>query len=326
MVEIFVAIGIIILWTFWSGFTDASNSITTVVATRALIPLHAVGLAALGNLMGIFLGEAVAATIGKGIIDPTIVSGTLVIAAISGGMVYGVITYIRGLPISESQVLVGSLIGAGIAASGLSVVNYYSVIGRILVPMMLAPVIGFFITMLLAVSLIRSLWKWTKSRVNRYFGRFQIGSSLFFSITHGANDAQKSAGIIAALLVYYQIETGFTVPLWVKLVSFGALSLGTLLGGWRIVRTMGFRLVRLEPWQGFSAETGGALVVGGASQAGFPLSTTQTVSGSIMGVGYVRGRIRLKVARQVIIAWALTIPASAFFAFLIYKIILVLGL
>lgn len=163
--------------------------------------------------------------------------------------------------------------------------------------------------------------------MNRYFGRLQIISSFFFSVSHGANDAMKSAGVMAALLVYYELQEGFQVPLWLKLITVGALSLGTLFGGWRIIKTMGFKLVRLGPWQGFSAETSAALVVGVASQLGFPLSTSQTVSGSIMGSGSMSpGKpIRWRVAREVITAWIMTIPVSALFAFIVYKIMTLLS-
>ncbi len=323
VMDIFViTIILLILWTFWSGFTDASNSITTVVATRVLTPLKAVCLASIGNFLGILLGSAVAVTMGKGIVDPKIVSGELVIAALIGGMLWDVITYIKGLPISESQVLVGSLIGAGIASSGLKIVFFGSLATKVLIPMTLAPIAAFIFSLFFVGGLVRIFRGFTAAIINRVFGKLQILSSLFFSISHGSNDAMKTAGVIFALMIFYnKISPEAAIPLWIKLVSVLALSLGTFFGGWRVVKTMGFKLTRLKPWQGFSAETGAAIVVGTASQLGFPLSTTQTVSGSIMGVGFAKGSysVRKKVALNVFLAWILTIPMSALFSFLVYS-------
>ncbi len=328
MIDLFIiSLFMILLWTFWSGFTDASNSITTIVSTRVLKPISAVGLAAAGNLVGgVLLGDAVAKTMGAGVIDSEIVSAELIVGALIGGMIWDVFTYYRGYPISESQVLVGSLMGAGIAAAGLDVVHFESIISKIVIPMLSSPIIAFFFSIIFSSLLIRVFWKSLRNKVNMYFGRLQILSSFFFSLSHGANDAMKSAGILAALLSYYGLQEGFQVPIWIKLVTVGALSFGTLFGGWRIVKTMGFRLVKLDPWQGFSAETSAALVVGVASQAGFPLSTSQTVSGAIMGSGSMSpGKsIRWGVAREVIIAWLLTIPVSAIFSFIVYEFMLLL--
>lgn len=330
MTELLIAaLVMLLLWTFWSGFTDASNSITTIVSTGVLKPLQAVTLASLGNLMGIFLGEAVATTVGKGIIRTEIVSGMLVITALLGGMIWDVFTYYKGLPISETQVLVGALIGSGIAVGGFEVVEFGSVVRRIVVPMASAPIIAFLSAVSFVALLVRIFWRMAKEHVNKYFGRLQILSSLFFSVTHGANDAMKTAGVMAALLVYYRAQADFAVPLWAILISLAALASGTFFGGWRIVKTMGFRLTRLQPWQGFCAETAAALVVGIASRIGFPLSTSQTVSGSIMGVGVTTGshHVRWRVARHVFLAWVLTIPMSALSAYLVTKLaMLIVGL
>ncbi len=273
--------------------------------------------------MGIFLGQAVATTIGKGIVSADIISGELIIAAIAGGMIWDVLTWYWGLPISESQVLIGSLIGAGISAAGLSVVQFAKLFQKVLIPMASAPVIALIFSFLFSVIIIRIFRRFAASKVNKYFRRLQILSSLYFSVSHGSNDAQKTAGIVASLLVFYGVQSTFNVPIWALLASFAALSFGTLFGGWRIVKTMGFRVTRLKPWQGFTAETSGAIVVGIASLAGFPISTTQTMSGSIIGVGATRrlSAVRWGVARKIGLAWVLTIPMSALFSFLIYKIV-----
>jgi len=318
-----IAVVFILWWTFWSGFSDASNAITTVVATRVLKPWQAVVLAACGNMIGLFLGEAVATTIGKGVVDPSIVSGGLVISAICGGMVWEYITYRRGIPISETQVLIGTIAGAGIAAGGLGVVKFDSIIGKILVPMALAPVVAFIAVLIFVAILLRIVNKMPPSSTNRYFKSLQVLSSAFFSIAHGANDGQKSTGILLAIFIFYgAATTGEVVPLWLKVLTFLTLSLGTLFGGWRIVQKMGFKLARIKPWQGFAAETSAAVVVVSASAAGFPLSTSQTVAGSIMGVSAAKGghAINMGVVREVLFGWILTIPVSMIMGFVSYSI------
>lgn len=319
-----IAIGLVLWWTFWSGFSDASNAITTVVATRVLYPWQAVLLASLGNLLGLFLGEAVATTIGKGVVESGVVSSPLIIAAILGGMVWEFATYKRGIPISETQVLVGAIVGAAIAAKGVEVVKFHSIIFNILLPMALAPIIAFIAVLFFVALLLRVVQRFPVQFLNNLFRKLQLLSSAFFSISHGANDGQKSTGIIFALFLFYGFQAGAEgVPLWLKLLVFLALSLGTLFGGWKIVQTMGFKLARLQPWQGFAAETSAALVVAGASSAGFPLSTSQTVGASIMGASAAKGRhaVNLNVVREVLFGWALTIPASIILGFLSYSAI-----
>lgn len=322
---LFVAsVAVVLFWTFWSGFSDASNAITTVVATRVLKPWQAVVLAAFGNMVGMFLGEAVATTVGKGVVDPAIVSGTLVICAIGGGMVWEWITYRRGIPISETQVLIGTVAGAAIAAGGLGVVRFDSMIWSILVPMALAPIVAFMAVILFTSVILRVAGAFPASASGRAFRSLQVLSSWFFSVAHGANDGQKSTGILLAIFIFYGLEAGGgTVPLWLKALTFLALSFGTLFGGWRIVQKMGFKLARIKPWQGFSAETSAALVVAGASAAGFPLSTSQTVAGSIMGVSAAKGghAINYGVAREILFGWILTIPVSMALGFVVYSIV-----
>ncbi|MFQ5553253.1 MAG: anion permease, partial [Thermoplasmata archaeon] len=277
-------------------------------------------LATAGNFVGIFFGEAVAKTLGAGIVDPALITSQFIVSIILGGLAFDVITYIRGIPISETQVLVGALIGGGIAVAGIEAVQIGSTLQRVLVPMAVAPAVAFIVGALIVLAIMRTSAKRSRSRVNRVYGRAQIGSSFFFSVSHGANDAMKSAGLMAALVFTNAGATGSfdVVPLELRFLAVGALAAGTFFGGWRIVRTMGFKVTELQPYQGFAAETGAAGVVLASSQLGFPLSTTQTVSGAIIGVGAVRrfSAVRWRVVREILLTWAITIPAAAFFAFL----------
>ncbi len=318
----YLAFGLLLFWTFWSGFTDAANAISTVVGSRVLRPLQAVAVATGGNMVGVLFGEAVAKTLGQGIVPAGIVDVPFVVAVVVGGFAFDFVTYLRGLPISETQVLVGGLIGAGIASAGWGAVQLGSTLQKVLVPMASAPLVAFFVAILLFVIVLRIGRRLSVEKVNRVFGKAQIGSSFLFSVSHGANDAMKSAGIMAALIFTHAGATGdLDVPLWLRFVAVATLAAGTFFGGWRIVRTMGFRVTALRPYQGFAAETGAAVVVLASSQLGFPLSTTQTVSGSIVGVGAARGfsAVRWRVVREIVFAWIITIPAAATFAFLAYS-------
>ncbi len=326
MIELFLAVVIALFFSFWNGFTDAANAISTIVATRVLKPVQAVALSAVGNFIGMFFGVAVATTIGKGIISSDIVSGELVIAALLGGLIWDVITWYFGLPVSESHVLIGGLVGAGLAASGLKVVQVSGVFNKVVIPMIASPAIALIFAFLFTVGIIRIFRKARPSRINKYFRNLQIISSFFFSVTHGTNDAQKVMGIITALLVYYGTLSTFDVPFWVIVASHATISLGTFFGGWRIVRTMSQKITRLKPYQGFSAETSGALVLASTAISGFPVSTTHAISGAIMGVGAVRrfSAVRWGMARRIIVTWILTMPMAAIFAFVVYKIIVLI--
>ncbi len=291
------------------------------MGSRVLRPLSAVAVATTGNFVGVFFGEAVARTLGEGIVPTDIVNAPFVVAIILGGFGFDVITYIRGIPISETQVLVGALIGGGIAAAGPGSVKVASTLQNVLIPMASAPIVAFFAGAFLILLILRAGRRYTGSKVNRVFGRAQIGSSFFFSVSHGANDAMKSAGLMAALVFTQAGATGtFEVSLELRFLAVSFLAAGTFFGGWRIVRTMGFKVTDLRPYQGFAAETGAAVVVLASSQLGFPLSTTQTVSGSIIGVGASRrfSAVRWRVVREIVLTWMLTIPASALFAFLTF--------
>ncbi len=318
-----VALILIILWTFWSGFTDAANSISTIVGTRVLSPLNAVMLAAAGNFVGVLFGSAVAITLGKGIINPEIISAKLIIGALLGGFIWEFITYYRGIPISKSQVLVGTLVGAALAAVGTNAVFFSNIFKKVLIPMSLAPFVAFVFTYLFTALIINLFYKQPATLMNKRFRWMQIFSSFFFSVSHGANDAMKSAGIFWGVLVYYSLVSGNAVPTWILYVSVTALSLGTLFGGWRIVRTMGVKITALKPFQGFCAEASASIIVAVASVLGFPLSTTQTVSGAIIGSGAYRNvsAVRWGVVREVLFGWILTIPISALLAYMMYNVL-----
>jgi len=288
-----------------------------------LTPLKAVMLSAGGNFLGLYFGGAVAITIWKGIIDDTVFrpGPGLVIAAIVGGLVYDVITWYFGLPVSETHVLIGSLVGAGIFAAGTGSILFGSVVNRVILPMIYSPLIAFGAAFLFAALIIRLFRKSPASRANRHFRNLQLLSSAFFSFSHGSQDGQKTVGIILLMLAFEGLVASDvkSAPFWVITAVQIALSVGTLLGGWRIVRTMAMRITRLRPYQGFSAETSGALVLVAMAQFGAPISTTHAISTSIMGVGATQrlSAVRWGVARRIVIAWVLTLPASAAFAYLV---------
>ncbi len=312
---------------FINGFHDSANAISTVVATKVLTPIRAVGMAAVGNLIGpVFFSTAIAATIGKGIIDlngvdPTILV-TLIFSALVGAIIWDLITWYVGLPTSSSHALVGGLVGGGLAALGSgSIIS--SGVEKVVVFMVVSPIIGMVAAFILTSIVIRAFYRVSPSRINRYFKTLQLFSAFFYSVTHGTNDAQKTMGIITVLLVAYGSLTTFKVPLWVILAAHISISLGTFFGGWRIVKTMAQKITKLRPYQGFCAETSGGLVLASMAALGVPVSTTHVISSSIMGVGATDklSAVRWGIARKIVGAWILTIPASAIMSFTTYFII-----
>ena len=310
-------IGVALAFDFLNGLHDAANSIATVVSTRVLSPQVAVCWAAFFNFIAfLFFGLHVAETIGKGIVDVDVITPAVVFGALMGAIAWNVITWMLGIPSSSSHALIGGLLGAGIAAGGVGVVESSGVI-KTTAAIFLSPTIGMFVAMLLVI-----LTSWLFRRVNattadRSFRRMQLVSAAAYSLGHGGNDAQKTMGIIAVLL-YSQGALGseFYVPFWVVISAQLAMGLGTLMGGWRIVHTMGSKITRLTPHQGFCAETGGAIMLFSATWLGIPVSTTHTITGCIMGVGAARraSAVRWGVAGNIVIAWIITLPASALIA------------
>jgi PiT family inorganic phosphate transporter len=312
---VYGAIAAALFFDFVNGFHDAANSIATVVGTRVLRPLHAVAIAAMANFAGPFVfGTAVAATVGKGIIQPEFSTVYVIMAGLIGAIAWDLITWWFGLPSSSSHALIGGLVGSALLVGGLQAVVFDG-IEKILVFMVVSPSVGFAIAAGFAVALMYFLRKSTSARVNRVFGKLQIASSSFFSLTHGANDGQKTMGVITALLIaggLLQTEA-FIVPLWVVLGAATAIAFGTFFGGWRIVKTMAFRLTNLRPYQGFCAETGGGVILTSMAWLGIPVSTTHAISGAIMGVGSTKrfSAVRWGLGRRIVYAWIITIPASA---------------
>jgi PiT family inorganic phosphate transporter len=317
------AILVALFFDFINGFHDAANSIATVVGTRILKPLQAVSLAAAANFIGPFLfGVAVATTVGKGIINPDFVTIDLVIGALIGAIVWNLLTWIWGLPSSSSHALIGGLIGAGIAAVGTHAVIFGG-LEKVAIGIVVSPVVGFIVAALVATLIITFFAKRKPTQVNSVFGRLQLVSSTYFSLTHGANDGQKTMGVIALILLSEGITTKFEVPFFVILIAATAIGLGTFFGGWRIVKTMAVKITQLKPFQGFAAETGGATILAVLAWAGIPASTTHGISGAIMGAGSVRrlSAVRWGIGKRIVWAWIITIPASAGVAFVMMHLI-----
>jgi len=322
-------IALTLVFEFVNGFHDSANSVATVVATRVLSPIWAVGLAALFNFFGIFvLGMAVAKTVGKGIIDDVLVEQygvCLIFCAVVGAVVWDLITWWLGIPTSSSHALIGGLIGAGGAVWFTDAIVWSGTM-KTIVFIVVSPVVGMAIGFLLTALTMRIGRRTTRTTVNWWFRKLQLGSMAFLSMMHGSNDAQKGMGIITSVLM---LETGlfvtgtFEPETWVILSCGGMIALGTFFGGWRIVKTMAARVTKLQPFQGFCAETGAATTIAIATHFGIPVSTTHTVSGAIMGVGATKrlSAVRWGVGRRIVIAWILTIPASATIAGILFLIL-----
>ena len=306
-----------LIFDFINGFHDAANSIATVVSTRVLTPLQAVVWAAFFNFVAAFgFGVHVANTVGRGVVHPGVVDEWVILAGLVGAIAWDLLTWWWGLPTSSSHALIGGFAGAAVVKAGFGSLVAPGLI-KIGVFMVLAPLIGFvvgFLMMLLTLWVFRNA---TPGRVDRIFRRGQLLSAAAYSLGHGTNDAQKTMGIIAVLLFSTgHLGTEFYVPFWVVLAAHAALALGTMAGGWRIVKTMGMRITKLRPVGGFCAETAGAVTLIGTALGGIPVSTTQTISGAIMGVGALQrlSAVRWGVAGRILWAWVLTIPASALVA------------
>jgi PiT family inorganic phosphate transporter len=311
-----VLVAIALVFDFMNGFHDAANSIATIVSTGVLKPHQAVAWAAFFNFVAIALFEMkVAATVGKGIVSPDAVDNQLIFGALVGAIAWNVITWYYGLPSSSSHALIGGMIGATIAKAGVAPLLMPGII-KTSVFIFVAPLLGMFLSGLLIVGVSWLCRHRSQRMTDRWFRRLQLVSSALYSVGHGSNDAQKTMGIIWLLLISAGLTTRDHLPGWVVVSCFSAIALGTLFGGWRIVKTMGQRITKLKPVGGFAAETGGAMSLFLASGLGIPVSTTHTITGSIIGVGSAqRARaVRWGVAGNIVIAWIVTIPASALLA------------
>ena len=314
MTETLIAIIVLaILFDYINGFHDTANAIATSVATRALRPAYAVGMAAAFNFIGAFAGTAVAKTIGAGLVDEQTTTQAVVAAALIGAITWNLITWRLGIPSSSSHALIGGLIGATVIAAGVGALKLDGLVTKVVVPLVSSPVIGFLGAFALMVALFWIFRNAARRPLARHFRRLQVLSAGFMAFSHGSNDAQKTMGIITLALFSAGVIDTVEVPTWVIVVSATALSLGTAAGGWRIMATMGHRVVELEPIHGFAAETTAATVIYGAAHFGMPVSTTHVISSAIMGVGTSKGAhgVRWGVARSILTAWVLTIPAAA---------------
>jgi inorganic phosphate transporter, PiT family len=316
-------IGVALLFDFLNGLHDAANSIATVVSTRVLSPQLAVAWAAFFNFIAfLFFGLHVATTIGKGIVEADIVTASVIFAALIGAIVWNVLTWVLGIPSSSSHALIGGLLGAGVTKAGLGAVVWSGVI-KTTVGIFAAPLLGMATAIVLMIFVAWLFRRIAANRADRIFRRTQLFTSALYSLGHGGNDAQKTMGIIAVLLYSQGMLGGeFHVPFWVVLSCQAAMGLGTLMGGWRIVHTMGSKITRITPREGACAEFGGSIMLFGATWLGIPVSTTHTITGCIMGVGAARraSAVRWGVAGNIIIAWFITIPAAAAIAAATYGI------
>lgn len=315
-----------LVYDFFNGFNDCANAIATTVSTRALSPRAAIIMAWVLNFFGALSHTAVATTVGKGVIDPQHVSLALVLVALIGASVWTGMASVSGIPVSVTHSLIGGLLGAGIVASGFEIILLQG-INKILLAMILSPIFGFLGGLLLIV-VVSWVFKNSSFRtVNRRFKRWQILSAAWMAFSHGMNDAQNAMGVIAMALVSYGALVTFEVPLWVMIVCASAMALGTSVGGWKVIKTMGSKVFKLQPVHGFSAETSAAAVIAGMSLFGAPISTTHVISTAIMGSGSSHGlsAVRWGIVRNIVIAWIITIPASALIAGILYFVVKLLS-
>ena len=323
-----IVVGTALAFDFTNGFHDTANAVATSISTRAMPPRVAVALAAVLNFVGAFLSLEVAATIAKGIVDADVVTPEIVFAGLIGAIFWNLLTWYFGLPSSSSHALIGGVIGSMLAAEGTSGVLGDGVVESVVVPALVAPVLAFVTAGAAIIVCYRIVGGRRPGAVNRGFRAGQIITASLFSIAHGTNDAQKTMGIIfLALVANGNLGADADVPTWVVLSAASAIALGTYVGGWRIIRTMGSRIIKMDPAQGFASQASGAAVILSASQVGFPLSTTHTISGAIMGAGAAKrvSAVRWGVAGNIVGAWILTLPAAAAVGALTFGITRIFG-
>jgi PiT family inorganic phosphate transporter len=312
---LFAVVAVALFFDFTNGFHDTANSIATSVSTRALSPRVAVLSAAVLNFLGAFVSFAVAATIAKGIVDQEVITLKIILAGLVGAITWNLITWYFGLPSSSSHALIGGMIGSAIAAEGFGVVKWNGLKDKVLIPSLVAPFLGIFFAAALMVIVLWIIRRRAPGFVNRLFRRLQLVSGGFVAFTHGTNDAQKTMGIIAlALVASGHLSPDFTrPPTWVIVSSAAAMGMGTYAGGWRIIKTLGTRIAKIDPPQGFAAQTACASILWTTAHYGFPVSTTQVISGSVLGAGATTrfSAVRWGVAGNILLAWVLTLPCAA---------------
>jgi PiT family inorganic phosphate transporter len=321
MTFLYIVVALVLVFDFLNGFHDSANSIATVVSTKVLSPFAAVIMAAFFNFIAFTVFPLkVAHTIGKGVVNPDVLNLTVIASALVAAIIWNLVTWWWGLPSSSSHTLVGGLIGAAVAHAGISSVVFSGVI-KIVLFIFIAPVLGMVMSFTISTVIVYAFRKFTPSNVDKIFRRLQILSSSAFSLGHGGNDAQKSMGIIWAALIVSGLATkDDPIALWIKLSCQFAIAFGTMFGGWRIVKTMGQKITKLKPFEGFCAETSGALTLFGATNFGIPVSTTHVITGAIIGVGARKGASAVKwgVTKKIFWAWILTIPISAVIGEIMY--------
>ncbi|MDA0173218.1 inorganic phosphate transporter [Solirubrobacter taibaiensis] len=325
---LWIVVGTALAFDFTNGFHDTANSIATSVSTRAMSPRLAVIMAATLNFVGAFLSLAVAATIAKGIVDSTSITLLTVFAGLIGAIAWNLVTWWQGLPSSSSHALIGGMVGATLAAQGPSAVLWDGLIEKVAVPALVAPVLAMLAAGVAILVAYRIVGRQKPGVVTRGFRLGQLATSALFSLSHGTNDAQKTMGIIfLALVANGNMSADADIPLWVVVSAATAIALGTYFGGWRIVRTMGSRIIKMDPAQGFAAQGAGAAVILSASHVGFPLSTTHVMSGAIMGAGAAKrlSAVRWGVAGNIVVAWILTLPCSAAVGAFTYGVVSIFG-
>jgi len=314
MIEVAIAAIIVaLIFDFVNGFNDSANSVATVIGTRVLKPLHAVALSAAANFVGPFVfGVAVATTIAKGIVSPDEITVYMIIGGLAGAIAWSSLCTYFGLPISNSHSLIGGIMGAGIIGLGFEQLVYGG-LTKVFAGIIIAPIGGIIFGMVLVGIIIAVFAKRRPAVVNRTFGRLSIISSAWLALTHGANDGQKTMGIIVLILFSADLISEIHMPLWVILAAASAMGLGTFFGGYKVIKTLGFKITRLKPYQGFAAQTGGGLMLAIFAILGIPASTTHAITGSVMGAGAARRirAVRWKVSRQIIFSWIITIPGAA---------------
>jgi PiT family inorganic phosphate transporter len=322
---IFVVVALALIFDFTNGWNDSANAIATVVSTRVLTPFKAVLFAAALNIAGAFFSTAVAKTIGKGIVSPELITQTVVCAALVGGIFWNTVTTLMGLPISASHALIGGVMGAGVAHGGFVVLNIKT-LKLIFKAMLISPLFGFILGFLFMVPIIRLFFRVTKGTSNKVFKKLQLISAGTMAFAHGTSDAQKVMGVITLALVSGGYLKTLEVPLWVVLSSALVMGLGTAIGGWNVIQTLGARMIKIEPVHGFAAETVASIILLFTAHYGIPVSTTHTITGSILGVGATRrlSAVRWGVSKKILYAWIFTLPGTATVSYLTYKMLAVL--
>jgi PiT family inorganic phosphate transporter len=312
-----------VIFDYINGFHDTANAIATSVSTRALKPGWAIGMSAAANFIGALTGTAVAKTVGAGLVQPQAEGQVVVAAALIGAIAWNLFTWRLGIPSSSSHALIGGRLGASAAAAGPGSWQLDGIVGKVLVPLVTSPIVGFLLGLMLMILIFNIFRRANPHFMNDTFRRLQVLSAGYMAFSHGSNDAQKTMGIMTLALVTAGVLPEFKVPLWVIILAASAISLGTAAGGWRIIKTMGTRVVKLDPVHGFAAETTAATVIFGASHLGMPVSTTHVISSAIMGTGASDRikSIRWGIARDIGIAWVLTIPAAGAMAALAFLIL-----